>query len=422
MGGCIPAGFTVWQRSNVVWQLGTVERLRVKAIKVFCRVLVVVLSQAGMAGIFLVGDCCAAQPTTEETPAALVRRLPNSGSALPLDRQLAEKIAEQGSLALPALEEELRPGIKFKELNEVLKTNGSRRAAVVQVLARIPGKESTDLLVRSLADPPDNYGMRFATVDALGGRVLSGSQIVGLLSNCQPEVASAGIAHAARAGASPKIQAALEMLFDRDAARKQFRNEYGAATVSEDGIWEIHLAAGRSLKKDMGAEVRTKAAEILARLKEEALHPRRPDEPVKMGILSEAESFIGSQLNRLAAFGEPIKDLVEGAEASAEGDYAKVLAMVLARLGDRARVGRVATYLIESPSVTIRACAALTLRLCGDRSAIPALKKALRDPYQRKDGSDVGPRGRLVYPVRILAADALAALGEGPTNVRGNLR
>jgi hypothetical protein len=141
-----------------------------------------------------------------------------------------------------------------------------------------------------------------------------------------------------------------------------------------------------------------------------------------MGILSEAESTIGCHVSRLAAFGEPIKDLLESASALAEGDYAKVLDMALARLGDRTRVGRVATYLIESPSPTIRVCAALTLRLCGDRSAIPALKKALGDPYQRKDGSDVGPRDRLVYPVRILATDALAALGEGPTSVRGNLR
>ena len=67
-----------------------------------------------------------------------------------------------------------------------------------------------------------------------------------------------------------------------------------------------------------------------------------------MGMLSEAESIIGSQLSRLAAFGEPIKDLVEGASASAEGDYANVLDMALARLGDRARVPRVVVTLTES--------------------------------------------------------------------------
>lgn len=362
------------------------------------------------------------QPAANETPVALVRCLPNSGSSLPLDRELAEKIAQQGSRSLPALEQELRLGIKFKELNEVLKTNGSRRAAVVKVLAQIKGEQSTGLLVRSLADPPDNYGMRFTTINALDDRSLSQSQILGLLRNCQPEVASAGIVHAARAAASPEIPAALETLFDQDTARKQFKNEYGAATASDEGIWEIHLAAGRALKKDMVPEIRSKAVEILARLKAESLHPSRPDAPVKMGILSEAESTIASHVNRLAAFGEPIKDLLESASALAEGDYAKVLDMALARLGDRARAGRVAAYLIESPSPTIRVCAVLTLRLCGDRSAIPALKQALRDPCQRKDGSDIGPRDRLVYPIRVLAADALIELGEDPTKVRENLR
>ena len=110
------------------------------------------------------------------------------------------------------------------------------------------------------------------------------------------------------------------------------------------------------------------------------------------------------------------------AAAPADGDYAKVLHMALMRLGDRTRVAQVAMTLTESPSPTMRTCAAFMLRLSGDRSAIPALKKALRDPYQRRDGSDVGPRGRLVYPIRILAAKGLVALGEDPTNVRENLR
>jgi HEAT repeat protein len=365
---------------------------------------------------------CWAQPVDVETPVALVQRLPKNSSVRPADRELEQKIIQLGVRALPALEQELRLGIKFKEHNALLQTNGSRRAAVVQVLAQIPGEQSTDLLVRSLVDPPDNYGMRYVTLKALADRTISMSQTIALLRNCHPEVVSAGIVHATRAAASPEIQAALETLFDQNAAGKQFKNEYGAATASEDGVWEVHLEAGRALKKDMLPEIRSKAVQILAGLKAESLHPTRPDEPVRMGILSEAESTIGRHLSRLADFGEPIKDLVERASVSAEGDYGKVLDMALARLGDRPHVSRVATHLTESPSPTIRSCAALTLRLSGDRSAIPALKKALRDPYQRQDGSDVGPPGRLVYPIRILAADALVALGEDPTKVREELR
>jgi HEAT repeat protein len=392
-----------------------------KTIKNLCSASLTFLWYVGTVVTAQVENCWA-QPLEAETPAALVQRLPKNSSARPADRELEEKIIRFGTRALPALEQELHLGINFKELNALLRADGSRRAAVVRVLTQIPGEQSTDLLLRSLADPPDNYGMRYATLKALAGRTVSRSQTLALLRNCHPEVASAGIVHATRAAASPEIQAALETLFDQDAARKQFKNEYGAAIASEDVVWEIHLAAGRALKKDMLPEIRSKTLQILAGLKAESLHPTRPDEPVGMGFLSEAESTIGRHLSRLAAFGEPIKDLVERTSVSAEGDYAKVLDMALVRLGDPARVGRVATYLIESPSPTIRSCAAITLRLSGDRSAIPALKKALRDPYQRKDGSDVGPRDRLVYPIRVLAADALIDLGENPKKVRESMR
>jgi hypothetical protein len=70
----------------------------------------------------------------------------------------------------------------------------------------------------------------------------------------------------------------------------------------------------------------------------------------------------------------------------------------------------------------LRCVAALTLRLSGNRTAIPALWKALQDPYQREDGSDVGPPGRRVYPVRVLAADALITLGEDAKEVRKSAR
>ena len=393
-----------------------------KTVETISSLLLPVFWHVGLTVTMLVVEAGQASPSAEEAPAALVRRLPVSSSALPWDRALAETIAKQGSRVLPALEEELRLGIKFKDLNELLKTNASRRAAVVKVLVLIPGEQSTDLLVRSLADPPDNYGMRYVTLLALADRTLSTNQILALLRNHHPEVVSAGIAHARALPTSPQIKAILETLFDQTRAREQFKNEYGAATASAEGVWEIHLEAGQALKKDMLPEIRAKVLEILAILRKESLHPTRPDEPVRMGTLSEAENTIWRQLNCLAAFGGPVKDLVEQAAASAEGDYARVLDMALVRLGDRARVPGVTLTLTESPSPTLRCCAALTLRPSGDRSAIPALQKALRDPYQRKDGSDVGPPGRLVYPVRILAADALIELGEDAKEVRRALR
>jgi hypothetical protein len=41
----------------------------------------------------------------------------------------------------------------------------------------------------------------------------------------------------------------------------------------------------------------------------------------------------------------------------------------------------------DPDSNTIRFCAARTLRTVKDRSTLAALRKALKDPYQREDGS-----------------------------------
>ena len=108
---------------------------------------------------------------------------------------------------------------------------------------------------------------------------------------------------------------------------------------------------------------------------------------------------------------------MEHAAVSAEGDYAKILDMARAQLGDRTRLDAVADTLVTSENHTVRFCAVMTLRRIGDRSAIPALRKALRDPYRRADGSDVGPP-RQIYPVRVVAADALIDLGADPQEIR----
>ena len=87
---------------------------------------------------------------------------------MPIDTDLEERIAGRGDRAIPALEKELRLGVPFKTLDRLFKAEGSRRWAVVRVLARIQGERSTDLLVRSLSDPPGNLAMRLDTLKALG--------------------------------------------------------------------------------------------------------------------------------------------------------------------------------------------------------------------------------------------------------------
>jgi HEAT repeat protein len=94
--------------------------------------------------------------------------------------------------------------------------------------------------------------------------------------------------------------------------------------------------------------------------------------------------------------------------------------MALVQIGDRTKTAQVADDLVASDSHTIRYCAALTLRLARDRTSLAALRKALRDPYQREDASCL--HEGMVYPVRIVVADALIDLGEDPATIRKEQR
>jgi hypothetical protein len=263
--------------------------------------------------------------------------------------------------------------------------------------------------------------MRDDALRALSKRTLSKEQIVAMLGNREPRVVLAGIDHATQNVAVLEIKAAIEGVFDRDAAISQFRNEYGKSTANPDVLWEVRLASGKALKRDMLPEIQARGREILADLQKEALHPTEPNAPAWPSYASQAEGTICSCLNRLSALGDPMKDLVEAAAKEAKGDHAKVLDMALARLGDRARVARVADHLTAADSPTVRFCAAMTLRKLRDHSAIPALRKALRDPYQRRDGSCMGP-DKNICPVRVVAADALVDLGEDPKEIRAEMQ
>ncbi len=125
---------------------------------------------------------CSSLMAGQDEVASLARQLPTNAS-VGGNTEFEQRIAAFGTAALPALVKELHLGIRFKTLNSLLQSEGSRRFAVVRVLVRIPGEESTDVLVRSLSDPPDCYGMTVAILEGLAKRALSKDQIVTLLGN-----------------------------------------------------------------------------------------------------------------------------------------------------------------------------------------------------------------------------------------------
>ena len=188
------------------------------------------------------------------------------------------KLAARGEQALPVLERELHLGITFPELNEMLSAGQSRRWAVVTVLARIPGEKSTGLLYRSLFSPPDNFAMRSTTLATLKNRELSEEMVVGMLGHRETPVVLAGIEKAVSKAVSPKIRAALEPLTREAALEIQFKNEYGASISSKESRWDVRYAAGLALGRDMTADMRARAGEILQSLKAAAEHISEPDD------------------------------------------------------------------------------------------------------------------------------------------------
>jgi HEAT repeat protein len=363
-----------------------------------------------------------AQVPEKQDIAELVRRLPANGLSGSRDQKLIEKIAAFGDSALPALEKELRLGIRFQELNQLLIDGQSKRGAVVEVLDRMSSERSTELLVASLNDSADTYGMRVVTLNAVSKRKLTADQIVRILKNHEPDVVLVGISHAKDNPDAKQVMREVERIFDKENARTQFHNEFGAVSASDDALWAVRLAAGKALNADMVAEMRTRAGGLLAELKSESTNPTDPDKAVWLMNCSKAENTICSSLQKLAQLGEPIKSQVEEEIKRASGDYAKVLNMAMVYLGDRSRVAQVADDLLTSKSHTIRFCAASTLRAARDRSALAVLRKALQDPYQRESGSDISPMDKKIYPIRIIVADALIDLGEDPVEVRKAMR
>ena len=76
-------------------------------------------------------------------------------------------------------------------------------------------------------------------------------------------------------------------------------------------------------KKSAEADLQAGASKESAELQEEALHPTKPNDPVRASYASQAEQKICSRLEKLSALGQPVKDLVQGAAIAAEADAAR---------------------------------------------------------------------------------------------------
>ena len=111
--------------------------------------------------------------------------------------------------------------------------------------------------------------------------------------------------------------------------------------------------------------------------------------------------------------------IVRAEKGRAEGEYQQMLTVCLAALGDAGGIAETTNLLLNAKAPAVRACAAKALRDAKDKKAIPALKMAMRDAYRREDGSCVKIGDGMCYPVRLVAGDALAALGFTREQING---
>lgn len=347
----------------------------------------------------------------------LIARLPRSPDVATRGDPVKTRLVELGDSALDALEKELRLDLHGHALQNFIDARQSRRVAVVDVLAAIPGDRSTGLLVRSLADYPDTAGMRKLALRALEERPLTDPQIKALLGNFQPDAVLLALRKVGTVPPDAPLREAVNSVFDADRVRKQFKNVFDAPTASDDDLWAVRLASGQAIGTDMQPEMRARAATIVEGLRSAVEHPSDAQTTEKVWNQSRSEIEISRGIERLAALGTVARDVVTGAAASSAGDLRTVLDLAAFAMGDADRLQSVTTTLLESKNPNWRLCAARVLDRVKDSRAIPALWKALEDPFHRERQVCFGPREQ-EYPVRELAARTLIALGEKAGLVR----
>jgi len=152
-------------------------------------------------------------------------------------------------------------------------------------------------------------------------------------------------------------------------------------------------------------------AQLLAELEAECAQPKTPDKPVWTSYLSETERIRWRIMTALQEQKAIAIRAIQADYATAKGEYRDMLTVTLASLGESNAVAQATNLLLSAKSPAVRICAAKALRDAKDKTAIPALKVAMRDPYRREDGGCVKIGDGMCYPVRIVASCALADMG-----------
>ena len=154
----------------------------------------------------------------------------------------------------------------------------------------------------------------------------------------------------------------------------------------------------------------------LSKLKLECDRSHLSNESRWTSYLSATEVERGDCIANLKTAREAALPQVRKELETAKGEYKEMLTIALAALGDEAALNQTGELMLKAQKPAVRVCAARELRRLKNKGLIEPFKQALADPFKRSDTSCL-KRG-MIYPVRLIASDALVDLGLSLDEVR----
>jgi hypothetical protein len=168
-----------------------------------------------------------------------------------------------------------------------------------------------------------------------------------------------------------------------------------------------------------------KVRSALLRLRDECDVPGQSNHSLWTMYVSRTEKARLGAITELKSLGAHALPLVRDASKHATNEYQEMLTVALAAMREDDAILATATLMLDSRRPAVRVCAAMVLRGLEDERTIEQFKKALLDPYHRQDGGCIRDGDGHIYPVRLIASDALAELGvpfEEVQRMRGETR
>lgn len=158
------------------------------------------------------------------------------------------------------------------------------------------------------------------------------------------------------------------------------------------------------------------ASEALSFLKKECDDPKMSNGCEWTSYCSATELARFRCIKQLKSLGDEAQGEARREMVAAKGEYKQMLTVTLAAFGDSTSIWQAGQLMLHARLPAVRVCAAMELSRRKDSRMLEPFKLALADGFKRRDGSCVSHG--MIYPVRLIASDALVDLGMSLEDVR----